>query len=252
MAVLDDLKRKAAREGVPQGIIEKDFVLTAALGLIARSGLQRHLVFKGGTAIKKIYFADARFSEDLDFTVRGLGKEELLKRLSGVFEGTESGGVRFGKAEREQTKEGLKAAVKYLGPLGHWQRIRFDFSFRENLVHEPQTREVLDSYGSGGNNELLVLALEEIFAEKIHALGSRIAPRDLYDAWFLFGRGVLPNAKTLGRKFAYYGEKFDKAKTLKNALSMKNGWRQDLQPFVKSLPDFESVYQKVRGKIESI
>ena len=251
MMNLNELKRMAGREGVPQAIIEKDFALTIALGLIAGSDLSRHLIFKGGTAIKKAYFPGARFSEDLDFTVRGLDKDELLKRLSGVLEGIELENVRFGRVEREPTKAGLKAAVKFMGPLGHGQRIRFDFSFRENLVQQPETRQLDNSYGIGGKKEIAVLALEELFAEKIHALGSRKAPRDLYDVWFLFGRGVRLDTKMVEKKFAYYGEKFEKAKTLENALSMKMDWKRDLHPFVKNLPDFESVYQNVKEKIEA-
>lgn len=252
MMNLNDLKRKAARDGVPQGIIEKDFALTVALGLIADSDLAPHLIFKGGTAIKKIYFADARFSEDLDFTAIRLGKDELVKRLSKILQDTELEGVRFGKAEREPTKEGLKAAVKYLGPLGYEQRIRFDFSFRNNLVQPPETRQLIDPYGTNGGKKIFVLPLKEIFAEKIHALGSRKAPRDLYDAWFLFERGVRLDAKTVNRKFSYYKEKFDKTKTLENALSMKTGWKRDLQPFVKTLPGFDSVYEKVKEKLDAV
>ena len=223
-----------------------------ALGPIAGSGLSPHLVFKGGTAIKKIYFADARFSEDLDFTVRGLDKDELLKGLSKALQDTEFEGVRFGKVEREPTKDGLKAAVKYLGPLGYGQRIRFDFSFRENLVQQPELRQLLDPYGIGGKKELAVLTLDEIFAEKIHALGSRKAPRDLYDVWFLFKRGVKPDSAMVERKFAYYKENFEKAKTLENALSMKTEWKRDLRPFVRALPDFDLVYGKVKKKLETV
>jgi predicted nucleotidyltransferase component of viral defense system len=34
-----------------------------------RSPLRDRLAFKGGTALKKCYFGDYRFSEDLDFTL---------------------------------------------------------------------------------------------------------------------------------------------------------------------------------------
>ncbi len=36
---------------------------------IANSPLRDRLAFKGGTALKKIYAPDYRFSEDLDFTL---------------------------------------------------------------------------------------------------------------------------------------------------------------------------------------
>jgi predicted nucleotidyltransferase component of viral defense system len=44
--------------------------------------LREHLVFKGGTALKRCYFGDYRFSEDLDFTLAGdLSFKSILSRL---------------------------------------------------------------------------------------------------------------------------------------------------------------------------
>ncbi len=40
------------------------------------------LAFKGGTALKRCYFGDYRFSEDLDFTLtKPVAFDELIKRL---------------------------------------------------------------------------------------------------------------------------------------------------------------------------
>jgi predicted nucleotidyltransferase component of viral defense system len=41
--------------------------------------LRDTLVFKGGTALKKCYFGDYRFSEDLDFT--GVGSAPAGRRM---------------------------------------------------------------------------------------------------------------------------------------------------------------------------
>jgi predicted nucleotidyltransferase component of viral defense system len=63
-------------------IIEKDYILSWVLaGIAANKKLQNELVFKGGTALKKCYFGNYRFSEDLDFTAKkGIVREDLLKR----------------------------------------------------------------------------------------------------------------------------------------------------------------------------
>ena len=70
--MIDDvsLRRIATEKRVPLGTVEKDFAISCALLAISKSGLKDHLVFKGGTAIKKIYYPEARFSEDMDFTRR--------------------------------------------------------------------------------------------------------------------------------------------------------------------------------------
>ncbi|WP_245535939.1 nucleotidyl transferase AbiEii/AbiGii toxin family protein [Psychroflexus torquis] len=38
-------------------------------GVSEHSTLSKAIVFKGGTVLKKVYFEDYRFSEDLDFTL---------------------------------------------------------------------------------------------------------------------------------------------------------------------------------------
>src|SRR5665648_426365 len=62
--------------GLSWEIIEKDYILSWVLaGIAANKKLQNKLVFKGGTALKKCYFGNYRFSEDLDFTA----KEDIAK-----------------------------------------------------------------------------------------------------------------------------------------------------------------------------
>ena len=63
-----DLARIAGRLGVPVEVVEKDYVLSYVLAGIVDVPALRGLCFKGGTALKKIYFGDYRFSEDLDFS----------------------------------------------------------------------------------------------------------------------------------------------------------------------------------------
>ena len=76
------LRRIAVDEGVPLGTVEKDLAITCALKLISKTSLKHQLIFKGGTAIKKIYQPEARFSEDLDFTVKTLETRDALNALS--------------------------------------------------------------------------------------------------------------------------------------------------------------------------
>ena len=56
--------------GVRDQQIEKDYILSWILkGIAQHEQLSKVIVFKGGTVLKKIYFEDYRFSEDLDFTL---------------------------------------------------------------------------------------------------------------------------------------------------------------------------------------
>ena len=73
VATVEQLLRTLAKtqRTVPYWILEKDYALSYLLAGVASIGvLQESLVLKGGTALRKYYFAGYRFSEDLDFSLR--------------------------------------------------------------------------------------------------------------------------------------------------------------------------------------
>ena len=80
------LEEVRQRLGIRWEVLERDYLLSWMLaGIYAVPELGETLVFKGGTALKKCYFGDYRFSEDLDFTGRegvpaGDDMEELMSR----------------------------------------------------------------------------------------------------------------------------------------------------------------------------
>jgi len=83
------LSNRLAKEGgrrLREDIIERDYCLAWFLAALAESDLKADLAFKGGTALKRCYFSDYRFSEDLDFTlVKPIAFEELIRRLESVY-----------------------------------------------------------------------------------------------------------------------------------------------------------------------
>jgi len=86
------LSNRLARQGgrrIPETVLERDYCLSWFLVGLSRSPLRDRLAFKGGTALKKCYFGDYRFSEDLDFTLtEETSWEEIERGLAGVFEET--------------------------------------------------------------------------------------------------------------------------------------------------------------------
>ena len=70
---------------IPVKAIEKDYVLSWILIGIAKSKISDMVTFKGGTALKKFYFPNYRFSEDLDFTLlKYISIEDFEKMLQEV------------------------------------------------------------------------------------------------------------------------------------------------------------------------
>lgn len=81
-----EIARLAHRLGLGDKTIEKDYVLTWTLLAVADSPLRNHLAFKGGTALKKVYVPEYRFSEDLDFTLLAdLSNDALVGAVEGLF-----------------------------------------------------------------------------------------------------------------------------------------------------------------------
>ncbi len=66
----DIFAETAARKGLPEAIVEKDFWVCWVLKqLFSIEGFSGRLLFKGGTSLSKIFHAINRFSEDIDLAV---------------------------------------------------------------------------------------------------------------------------------------------------------------------------------------
>ncbi len=138
----NELRRIAGRENIPVGILEKDYVLSVMLIHLKDLGILDHLVFKGGTAIKKIYYPETRFSEDLDFNYYEIDREDIFQQIEdNLTHNIKGSDVEFrGTKDLNYSDSGLTFRIGYLGPLNHRNSIKLDFSGREKL-HEPKKRK---------------------------------------------------------------------------------------------------------------
>ena len=77
---LNELRKKY---NVSWELLEQDYLLSWVLAGIARiPQLRKIMILKGGTALKKNYFGDYRFSQDLDFTILGkIPDDKELEKL---------------------------------------------------------------------------------------------------------------------------------------------------------------------------
>lgn len=69
ISLLSNRLAKTGGRRIPEVVLERDYCLAWFLVGLSRSTLGDVLAFKGGTALKRCYFSDYRFSEDLDFTL---------------------------------------------------------------------------------------------------------------------------------------------------------------------------------------
>ena len=195
-------------------VVEKDYVLGWLLyGIGSHPDLAPSWIFKGGTCLKKCYFETYRFSEDLDFTVRDRAHldEAFLRQAFGDIAATiyERVGVEIPVEAlrfriRTNPKGGLSSdgRLYYRGPLqrrGDMPAIKLDLTVDERLVLEPDIRPVYHPYADAPDEGITVhaYAFEEVFAEKVRALGERSRPRDLYDVISLYRSEYRPDPRRL-------------------------------------------------------
>jgi len=143
-----ELQRLPNREKVALGILEKDYVLTEVIKALSQvSRLNEVLIFKGGTALRKVYFPHWRYSEDLDFTVKyDMPKEELRQALETWYRQVEQASqIRLTTRMLHKPDGYARVRIQFLGPLAYPGMIYMDLSFDEPLCLEPEYREVLTS-----------------------------------------------------------------------------------------------------------
>ena len=153
--------------GVPLPNIEKDYVMGWLLwGVYKDSSLARNLILKGGSCLRKVYFPDTRFSDDLDFTTPRLDNErEFQRKLNLVCEDVQKhSGINFDidrtivetKETPDKEFQALDGRVYFkgfAGDLSVTMRIKFDVSEYEKIVLPLQWHPIHHNY-SGVSSSL--------------------------------------------------------------------------------------------------
>jgi predicted nucleotidyltransferase component of viral defense system len=137
-----DVQAIAGKAKIRDTQIEKDYVLSWLLWGIAQSTLlYENLIFKGGTVLKKAYFEDYRFSEDLDFTLinSALADDQIMEAFRQILElVSEESGMPFNISEINKHQSGSIAFYIYFtGPLGgkvDGKSVKIDITRGEKLL----------------------------------------------------------------------------------------------------------------------
>jgi predicted nucleotidyltransferase component of viral defense system len=257
--------RLAERGGrrIPEAVLERDYCLSWLLVGLSRSPLRDRLAFKGGTALKKCYFADYRFSEDLDFTlIEETSWEEIERYLAVAFDETRrASGVEFrlDRLDRHSHENSHTFYLAYEGPLpsARGKTVKTDLTIRERIVLPLEDRSVLRGYEEyrdlPEDARVRVYSLNEVAVEKTVALldRARNEPRDLYDLWFLTSGGHVDLSDLVDpvlRKLEFRGltlAQVRKAFTAEEA-RYKKLWQVRLAAQMAELPEFGAVYREVR------
>ena len=270
LSLLSNRLARAGGRRIPEAVLERDYCLSWFLVGLSRSALRQRLVFKGGTALKKCYFPDYRFSEDLDFTlaqpvafetIRGELEEgfEVAHRASGV-------SLRYARDDRHSHVNTYTFYLGYEGPLpgtATGKEVKVDITIREEMIFPVEELSVLRAYEEyedlPDDARIRVDSLREIAAEKVVAFldRARNEPRDLYDLWYLTEHGHASLDQVVGavgRKLEARGREL---KNLGGILREKEAryrrlWQTRLSAQMAILPDFGQVFRAVRRAFRQV
>jgi hypothetical protein len=224
--------------------VETDYVLCHLL--LAVSEAFPELVFRGGTALARIYWPDYRLSEDLDFTSQA-AIPNLEPRLESAV-----------RVARERTTLSLELA--YGSPRESWSRSTVGWADHELLVDVNMDVEV--ALGSsqepidlpykdlqGIEATIPVFTLTEILGNKWYMLNDRAEPRDLFDVW----SGLIQFDMSFEEVERGHRARYGYAPTpgsLYNAKRLEGPWETRLAHQLADLPPFGQVYQEVKREFE--
>ena len=279
------LEEARKRLGIPWEVLERDYLLSWVLAGIGQvESLKGTLVFKGGTALKKCYFGDYRFSEDLDFSAlpdvpTGAAMEEAIRqacsaaaRLLDEYTPVEISCERY--TEKEPHPGGQEAfSIRARFPW-HRQphtRVIVEASVDEPVLMPARRRAVIHEYGEPLDAQMNVYSLEEIVAEKLRAIlqhaqklehrgWSRSRARDYYDLWRVLYRyrGEMQlgdfrsflTKKCAIRQVSFAGpDDFFEPTML---AYVERTWETWLGPLVADLPPFDLVVKELRPQIVAL
>lgn len=145
------------------------------------------MVFKGGTALSKLYFPNIwRFSEDLDFTATDPLPDVAHDIGDALTDIEPASGITFELTsvhEAGDPVEYVQIKVQYDAVLGQRNTTDLDITFNEPLAFPVQTHEY--SYEDIPIFTVQAYSVEEIFVEKLRSIYQRARARDYYDIYRL-------------------------------------------------------------------
>lgn len=201
------IQHEAALKKVPMHVVEKDYALSYVLaGITKQPELSHSLIFKGGTALKKIFFGDYRFSEDLDFSTldapKGRQLENALNKALALSKKLLNEWGAFDiqlkrnaeKAPHPKGQDAFSVMVKFPWQPTPLCRIKVEITHDESVILSPEYKPILHGYEEQIDSAVACYHIEEIVAEKLRTLlqthqklvvrgWNRPRARDYYDLW---------------------------------------------------------------------
>lgn len=260
-----DIEERVREWALREDVVEKDYVIGWLLwGIGSDAVLGEAWAFKGGTCLKKCYVETYRFSEDLDFTVLPGGPiapSEVEGPLSAVLERVaDASGIDFSRRapalKGHDSGRYTAGRVYYVGPrrTPGVASVKLDLSGSEVAVRPTVLRAIAHAYPDALPDPATArcYCFDEVFAEKIRALGERGRPRDLYDVVNLYRRQDKETSLNAGEIRAVLVDKcrtkdvpvpkLASVRKVERLEEIRSEWENMLRHQLPELPPFEDFW----------
>ena len=237
--------------------VEQDLIISRALvDLYNNSHISNALVFRGGTALNKLFLKPpARYSEDIDFVQKN--PEPIGPTIDIIREVLKPW---LGEPKWKITQRSAKLIYKYEAINKLPSKLKIEINNTEHFQMLPLLNKEfhVQSDWWSGKADIATYELDELMATKLKALYQRRKGRDLFDLWYVI-KNKLVNLDRVFEIFTEYcadnNADFTKNDFLKN-LALKRDHQAFKSDMEALLPvglkwDFDEAYQFVIANIIS-
>jgi predicted nucleotidyltransferase component of viral defense system len=182
MINLDTIQSLATKLQTRDINIAREYIQNLFLSFFYAQKESSNILFKGGTALR-IVFQSPRFSEDLDFsTNKFFSLKEIEQIIIKTIGNIEHLGIKTNIKESKATSGDYLGIINFKF-LEYSIDVFLEISFREKTGIKGETVVVNNSFIP--SYILVILAQDQMVAEKIQATLTRQKPRDFFDIYFL-------------------------------------------------------------------
>jgi predicted nucleotidyltransferase component of viral defense system len=207
MILQKEIRTIAEKLKVPANTIDKDYVLGHFLNeLFKQQWAIDNFLFKGGTCLKKCYFEQYRFSEDIDITVTNPNFALTSQQMESICRSvTQKIGIffkiiKFNEVLFQDKMVGWDVEICFLGANHNKSmqpvfgkdchtKIWFDIRLFENLLFPSVQKPLIHLFSDTDliGVQIPCYSLHEVLAEKMRSLiqRNRGEARDYFDLWYI-------------------------------------------------------------------
>ena len=240
-------------------MIEQDMVISRALTeLYNQPKISASLIFRGGTALNKLYInSPSRYSEDIDLVQ--IKAEPIGKTLDVIRSVIDPW---LGKPSRKLTERSAKLVYKFEAVDRTTAKLKIEINTTEHFyVQKPKTVNFsMNSEWFSGTTQILTYELEELIATKLRALYQRRKGRDLFDLWLVLKQNLIDVNKVISifKKYCTHNNQIITRDLFEQNLTLKRNHRDfavDIKPLLtqevhwNADEAFELINEKIISKL---